>query len=220
MANSIIPFLQDLALNNNKAWFDANRPRYEHAKAELFDVVRGVVDGLAPFDPSIAGMDAKKCVFRQNRDVRFSKNKDPYKINMGAFIAKGGKNAGNAGYYMHFEPGASFIGGGVYAPQPPELKAIRNEIYFHAETFRQIISDASFVETFGEMMDEKLVNVPKGFPADFPEAELLKYKHYVVSRPFSPEFMSVDEVVSLALQTFKMMTVFNLFLNQAILNAE
>lgn len=220
MSKTIIDFLSDLSANNNKSWFDANRLRYENARNELFTLVEQVIAGLNPLDPSIGNPDPKKCVFRQHRDVRFSKDKSPFKTNMGAFIVKGGKNSQNAGYYIHFEPGQSFVGGGIYAPMPDILLAVRKEIYYHAPQFKEIIYNPAFKAGFGELMNEKLVNVPKTFPADFADADLLKYKHYAVGRPFQPEMMSLADIHEFVMETFTLMIPFNHFLNEALINRE
>ncbi len=220
MSKRIIDFLTNLSANNDKVWFDTHRNDFEVAKNELLSIVENVIIELSVFDTTIGTPEAKKCIFRQHRDVRFSKNKQPFKTNMGAFIVKGGKSSSNAGYYVHFEPGQSFVGGGIYAPQPEVLHALRTEIYFNAPTFKSIIYDDNFHKMFGELMDERLVKAPKGFPPDFGEIELLKYKHYVVSRPFNPEEMSTSDIQIFIIETFKNMIEFNQFLNQALVNKE
>ena len=220
MSKRIIDFLTDLSANNDKTWFDAHRNDFEVAKNELLSIVENVITDLSVFDSTIGTPEAKKCIFRQHRDVRFSKNKQPFKTNMGAFIVRGGKNSSNAGYYVHFEPGQSFVGGGIYAPQPEVLHAIRTEIYFNAPTFKSIVFNENFRHIFGDLMDERLVKAPKVFPADFADIELLKYKHYVVSRPFTPEKMSASDIQIFIIETFKNMVEFNQFLNQALVNKE
>lgn len=220
MKNSIISFLEALSQNNHKEWFDANRPQYLQARSELIEITTALIADIAHFDPTIGIQDAHKCIFRQNRDVRFSANKAPYKTTMSAFIAPGGKSSGNPGYYIHFEPGQSFIGGGVYAPPAPQLQAIRSEIFYHTHEFRSILGNPDFKKTFGEMMDERLIRVPKGFPADAEAADLLRYKHYVVSRDFDPNLSEIGEIVSLASSVFRKMHTFNAFLFRAIGNME
>ncbi len=220
MSKTLLTFLSDLAINNEKAWFDAHRINYEEARNELIDIVDQVIKPLTAIDPALGPLVAKKCIFRINRDVRFSKNKLPYKTNMGAYIVKGGKGSGNAGYYIHFEPGQSFVGGGFYAPMPELLRAVRSEVYFNAEEFKAIIYETQFVTMFGKLMDEKLVKMPKGFPADFPDVDLLKYKHYVVSRPFSPDLMQTSDIVSFIVETFQQMLPLMSFLNRAVENIE
>jgi len=216
----IIPFLTQLAVNNNKDWFDANRETYQEARAEIIELVSMILKEISFEHPWAAGIKPGSCLFRINRDIRFSKNKDPYKTNTGVFITPGGKSSGNAGFYLHIEPANSFIGGGVYAPQPNVLKAIRQEIYFNAESFKQIVLDPGFNKTFGELMDERLKRPPKDFPADFPDIEWLKYKHYVVSHPVEDVLLSFDKILKISLKSFKVMTPFVNFLNEAIHNSE
>ena len=125
----ILAFLNELAENNNREWFQANKPRYEEAKKEFENFVGQLIGEISKFDPQIKTVEAKNCLFRIYNDIRFAKNKAPYKTNFGASIAKGGKNGGYAGYYLHIENGASFVAGGVYMPQADKLKLIRKEIY-------------------------------------------------------------------------------------------
>jgi uncharacterized protein (TIGR02453 family) len=160
------------------------------------------------------------CLFRINRDVRFSKNKNPYKTYAGIYMAPGGRNSGNAGFYIHIEPSKSFIGGGVYGPEPNVLKAIRREIYFNAAAFKQIVLNEGFQKTFGQLMDERLKRPPKGFPADFPDMEWLKYKHFVVSHSISNEDIGFDKLLNISVKVCGQMNPFIDFLNHAILNVE
>ena len=113
-----LSFLKDLKKNNNKEWFDTNRSRYDNAKADFESFVEAVLTPLRKIDPTVADLKAKDCTFRINRDVRFSKNKAPYKSNMAMYIAKGGKKTNHAGYYFHCEPGHCFVGGGLWMPMP------------------------------------------------------------------------------------------------------
>jgi len=122
LQSSTIKFLKDLKKNNTKEWFDANKKTYESAKKDFLDLTESVLRGIAAKDKSLSHLESKKCVFRINRDVRFSKDKSPYKTNMGMSVSKGGKSAMAAGYYFHLEPGACFIGGGIYMPMPDEVK--------------------------------------------------------------------------------------------------
>jgi uncharacterized protein (TIGR02453 family) len=167
----IIPFLNELAQHNHKSWFDENRNSYQEARAELLDFVENLLKQLSKANPWMLALKPNTCLFRINRDVRFSKNKNPYKTHAGIYMAPGGRNSGNAGFYIHIEPSKSFIGGGVYGPEPNVLKAIRREIYFNAAAFKQIVLNEGFQKTFGQLMDERLKRPPKGFPADFTDME-------------------------------------------------
>ena len=138
----ILQFLADLKENNHREWFDANRQRYQKVKVQFEKFVTGLTGELALIDTSIGLLDAKNCVFRIFRDVRFSKDKQPYKTNFGAFIANGGRKSPRAGYYIHIEPGESMAGGGIYMPEAEVLKKVRNEIYFGSKDFRGLIEES------------------------------------------------------------------------------
>ncbi|MDA3942364.1 MAG: DUF2461 domain-containing protein [Bacteroidetes bacterium] len=219
MSLKIIPFLAELAQNNHKDWFDEHRNQYDTARTELVELVSEMLNALSPIEPWVSILSPSKCIFRINRDVRFSNNKEPYKTGIGVFIAPGGRSAGNAGYYLHIEPGKSFIGGGIYAPSPEVLKAIRQEIYYNAADFLSIINHPGFKEKYGEMLDERLKRPPKGFPADFDYVELLKYKHYVVSHPLVLDHYSRESMIENLMPYFAEINHFVRFLNESISNA-
>jgi uncharacterized protein (TIGR02453 family) len=217
MDKNILTFLSELSENNHKEWFESNRKRYDKVKSDVIDLAAGLIPRLAEFDPSIGLLDPRKCIFRINRDVRFSKDKSPYKTNMGIFFSRNGKSdLASAGYYLHFEPGKCFIGGGIYGPPPDVLKAIRQEIYFHPQEFRQIVDEKRFKEVFGGLGGEKLVRSPKGFPDDFREIDLLKYKHYIVGHNVDDNLLDDPGFENHIMQIFNTMKDFNGFLNRAI----
>ncbi len=217
MDKSILSFLSELSGNNHKDWFESNRKRYEKLKYDTIDLAARLIPRLAEFDPSLGLLDPRKCIFRINRDVRFSKDKSPYKTNMGIFFSRNGKSdLASAGYYLHFEPGKCFIGGGIYGPPSDVLKAIRQEIYFNPQEFRQIINEKHFKEVFGELGGEKLVRSPKGFPDDFPEIDLLKYKHYIVGHNIDDNLLNEPDFENRIMQIFSAMRDFNSFLNRAV----
>ena len=196
-------FLIDLKFNNTREWFKDNEVRYKLAK-EQFDLF---IDLLIPvvkqLDNSIDVQSSKECTFRIFRDVRFSKNKEPYKTNMGAFIAKGGRKSRFGGYYVHFEPDASFIGGGVYMPEPPVLNAIRQGIYHDPKPLYNLLNDPAFKSVYGHLMDEKLKTPPKGFDKDFEYIDLLKYKHYAVGHDVDNDYWFTNDVVEQTIEMFR-----------------
>lgn len=214
--NSILGFLSNLQKNNYKEWFDAHKDKYLVAKTEMEILIQGIIEKFSEFDPSIADQQAKKCVYRIYRDVRFSKNKDPYKNNMGGFIVPGGKKSGKAGYYLHLEPGNSFIAGGVYMPESANLKKVREEILYNIKDFKKIIESENFIKHFGEINGEKLKRPPKGFPADFKDIELLKFKSYTVFQAVSDEDVNKEGFADSVVQVFREMKDFNQFINIAI----
>lgn len=219
MTLKIIPFLASLKENNDRIWFETNKAAFDEAKNELVFLVAGLIKKIALFDPPVALLDPKKCIFRIYRDVRFSKNKEPYKTALGAFMAQGGKSGGNAGYYIHFEPDNCFIGGGIYGPEPTVLKAIRQEIYFNGSEFHAIVQQDDFVKTFGEMQEEKLKRPPKGFPSDFEYIDYLLFKHFVVGTKISIHDKGVEQIIQESSDKFAKMVDFVKFLNRAVHNS-
>lgn len=212
-------FLRQLKENNTREWFTANKKNYELARAEVEALIASTIKALNVLDPSIQAPDAKDCMFRIFKDVRFSKDKSPYKTNFGAFIAKGGRKTVNPGYYIHIEPGASMVAGGVYMPQPDVLKLLRNEVYFNSDEFEKILNAKDFVRYFKSLDDfDKLKKPPKDFPADFPKVELLKYKSYVVTSMIDDEVVLSDEFPDMILDISRAMLPLNVFLNRAIRN--
>ncbi|MCK9290688.1 MAG: DUF2461 domain-containing protein [Bacteroidales bacterium] len=219
MRNNILDFLRLLAANNNKAWFEEHRALYEKRRQELISITDAIISGIRKFDPDLGPIEAKNCLFRQYRDLRFTKNKQPYKTTMSVYIAKGGKNSLLSGYYMHLEPDNCFAGGGVYSPQAEILKAIRNEIYFNLDEWMGIVQNPEFINTFGSLTQEEMLKrPPKGFPADFKGIDQLKYKNYVATRGFNPDILTTEKLISTAVQTFKTLYPLHRFLNQAIDN--
>lgn len=140
LQQNTLTFLSNLKKNNHKDWFEKNRNHYEDAKNNFLAFVTEVIALVEKIDPSIVGLEAKKCVFRINRDVRFSKDKSPYKTNMGASISKGGKKIQCAGYYFHLEPNNTFIAGGLWMPPAEQLQKLRQEIDYNFDEFKKIIT--------------------------------------------------------------------------------
>ncbi|HMO34208.1 MAG TPA: DUF2461 domain-containing protein [Lacibacter sp.] len=218
LQQATLKFLTDLKKNNNKPWMDAHRSRYEAAKADFGQFVEQVLKGLSKKDPSVAHLAAKDCTFRINRDIRFSKNKEPYKTNMGAFINKGGKKAPMAGYYLHLEPGGSFMGGGLYMPMPDVLKKVRQEIDYNLGDFKKIISAKKFKSVYGDLSRDaefSLSRVPKGYEPDNPAAEYLKLKSFVATVELKDREVISASFLKQALTAFAALQPVIAFLNQA-----
>jgi len=213
---TLIPFLQDLAANNNREWFAANKKRYETAKKELNDFLEVLISDLAKTDSSLKDLRPKDCMFRIFRDVRFSKNKDPYKTNMGAVIAPGGRKSNKGCYYLHIDPTGSFLAGGMYMPEPDKLKLIRQEIDYNLDAFEKLIHAQSFQKLFGELNDNgRLKTTPKGYDAANPAIEYLRNKSFTVSHAFSAEEITKTNFESFCLSTFAEIRPLNEFLNRA-----
>jgi uncharacterized protein (TIGR02453 family) len=218
LPSAVFKFLKDLGKHNDKAWFDANRKTYELVKADFTQMIETLIKGIATFDEPIGELEAKKCVFRINRDVRFSKDKSPYKTNMGASFNKGGKKVMNAGYYFHCEPGRCFVAGGIWMPVPPELNKIRQEIDYNFDEWKKMTSSATFKKYFKEeaIKGESLSRPPKGYDENNPAITFLKMKSFIVSRSFTDTEFQDKNMVKEVIKTFNAMKPMIDFLNKAI----
>jgi uncharacterized protein (TIGR02453 family) len=174
-------FLKALKKNNDRDWFNEHRGEYESARDNVLDFVQELIAALASFDPALRGLSAKDCLFRIFRDTRFSRNKAPYKTNLGASINAGGKKAIGPGYYLHLEPAESFFAGGIWMPPADELKKIRQEIDYNGKDLKKILGKPSFKKAFGGLSREHaLKTAPKGYPKDHPDIELLQLNSFIV----------------------------------------
>lgn len=184
--DELISFLSNLKANNNKAWFDANRETYDTLRKKWIDFAGLLIKKIGAFDKSIAVLEPKNCIFRINKDIRFSKDKSPYKTNFGINLNPGGKKNEFMGYYLHAEPDNVFFAAGSYLPSPATLAAIRQEIDYNARDFLKIINQKSFKKSFGSLeMEDTLTRPPKGYDAQNEMIEFIKLKSFVVSKPYS-----------------------------------
>lgn len=211
-----IKFLNELSNNNNKEWFDANRKTYEACRKDFIKLVTSVIGELAKFDPELTAVDAKKCVFRINRDIRFSKDKTPYKSNFGALMGANGKKTEGTGFYIHLSPGQNFAGGGIYMPPSDTLAAIRQEIDYNPDGLKKLLTSKGFKETFVEIKGDKLKTAPKGYPKDHPNIELLRFKSFYVIKEFSEKELVADGFFEELISTYKKAFEFNKYLKEAI----
>ncbi|GAB4409180.1 MAG: DUF2461 domain-containing protein [Bacteroidia bacterium] len=211
-----LDFLSGLSQHNEKGWFDARRSQYEAARDNLIQVVDRVIEEIATFDDTLGGVVARQSLFRINRDVRFSNNKDPYKTNMGAFVSRGGRNSPFAGYYVHIEPGKSFAGGGSYMPPADVLQKIRAHIDHEGPRLREIISDPAYVAVYGTLEGEALRTAPKGYPKDHPEIDLLRMKSFVGTRTLTDAQLTSPDLVHRLAEDFRALYPLIDFLNEAI----
>ena len=207
-------YLRELRENNDREWFKTNKGRYDVLHKEHIGIVQQLIDRMAAFDPEIAGLDAKSCIYRIYRDIRFSNDKTPYKTHFGAYMTGyGGRTSPYGGYYLHIEPDNSFVSGGVWCPEPKMLKQLRRDIYNNIEEFTGILENEKFRQTFGELEGEKLQRMPDGFPKDCPYESILKQKSFVVSSLKSEEFFYSERWMDEVTDDFKMLFPFNRFLN-------
>jgi uncharacterized protein (TIGR02453 family) len=216
LQKSTLAFLEQLARNNNKPWFEKNKEAYTNAKEDFEQFVTTVLTGLSTLDPSFKQLTAKDCVMRIYRDVRFSKDKSPYKLNFGAGFSSGGKKFPGAGYYLHVEPGKCFAGGGIWQPEGAMLKAIRQEIDYGFDEFRKILAAREFKKNFAQIDGDKLVKVPMGYGEDNPAIEYLRLKSFTVSGNLSDADMTNKKAAAAVNEVFAAMKPFVDFLNRAV----
>jgi uncharacterized protein (TIGR02453 family) len=214
-----LQFLSQLKKNNNKEWFEKNRARFEDARADFEAFTTEIIRRLGKIDDTIAHLEARPSTFRQNRDVRFSKDKSPYKVNMGMYLSKGGRKGIQAGYYFHLEPGKSMVAGGLWMPMAEELKKVRQEIDYNWDEFRKILQNRKFKAVFTDLdsgSESKLSRPPKGYDPENPAIEYLKLKSVIAYRKVSDEelkFSELPKIISSDMATLKPLVD---FLNRAV----
>ena len=216
---STLTFLEKLKDNNHKAWFDENRPKYLAARTDFENFVSTIIHEMIEIDPDLKDLTPKACMYRINRDIRFSKNKTPYKINIACSLTRGGKKSIYAGYYFHLQPGEkSFAGGGLWMPASTELKKVRQEIDYCFPEFKQIINDPSFKKTYKSLEREEgqvLVNIPKGYEKDNPAGELLRLKSFFVTKQIPDKQLTSKSLSKEIVHDFKVIMPLIKFINRS-----
>lgn len=213
-------FLLELKVNNNREWFNENKDKYQTAKDNFELFVSEIISKIHSVDKSIDVQSPKDCMFRIYKDVRFSKNKEPYKTNFGCALAKGGRKSKYAGYYIHFEPDNSFVGGGIYMPTSAQYKRIRADIFDDSSLLKNILKNKSFNKLFGGIYGDSLKTAPRGYSRDFEDISLLNHKHYAVIHPLKNEDFFNDDIVDIILKVFKVQFPFNNYLNSIFIQDE
>jgi len=216
--DNLLRFLSELKVNNNREWFAENKAWYDQVRIQFEQMCKELITEISAFDESIKHVEVKECVFRIYRDTRFSHDKTPYKTHFGVYIASaGGRKSKHAGYYLHIDPVGCFIGLGVWCPEPNVLKALRQSVYDNIDELNEIRTSPEFSQYFSRFLEEdKLKNVPRGFPKDFPDAELLKLKHYLVDYPLDDAILHAPDFVSRVAGIAKCAYPFNRFLNYTV----
>jgi uncharacterized protein (TIGR02453 family) len=214
---STIDFLKKLKKNNNRDWFSKNKKLYEDARYDFEVFVFDLIQKIAEYDESISGLEPKDCMFRIYKDVRFSKDKLPYKTNFGASINKGGRKMPTAGYYVHIDPAEYFLGSGLYLPMPDKLLEVRTKISNDLKGFRKIIEQKDFKKYYGKLWSgDSLKTAPKGFDKDHPAAEYLKLKSFIAGHTVKEEKALSKNFGDYAAKVFRAVKPLNDFLNNAI----
>ncbi|HEY3388296.1 MAG TPA: DUF2461 domain-containing protein [Prolixibacteraceae bacterium] len=212
----ILDFLKGLEANNSREWFDLNRDRYDATRKIFLVVAEQLINDIRQFDDEIPVLNPKDCIFRIFRDVRFSKDKLPYKSNYGCFIARGGKKSGFAGYYLHIQPGECFLSGGIYMPPPEYLQAIRQEIYYHPKNYIDLIENKQFKSTYTLEYSDKLKTAPKGYPKDWEHLDLIKNRNYAFGHRIEEDALCAHDFMKKAIELYKIIYPLNRYLNKAV----
>jgi uncharacterized protein (TIGR02453 family) len=209
---SLLPYLTDLAANNNREWFLANRKRYDDEKAAFQAAIGYLLKEISQFE-NLAGQEIKHCSYRINRDIRFSANKAPYKNNFACSFEEGGKKSGRAGYYLHIQPGNAFLAGGAWGPEKDQLAAIRQEIDYNGKDLKKIVNNPEFIKVFSELKGDGLKTAPKGYPKDHPEIELLKKNQLFVMHNYTDDEVVAADFLDKVISHCKIMKPFAAWVN-------
>jgi len=212
---SVLEFLKVLARNNNREWFTENKKSYQESLELFRSFVGKLLAGITEFDPSLGDIVAKDAIFRIYKDVRFSKDKSPYKTHFGSWMAKGGRKSTDAGYYFHLEPDNTFMAAGVYMPPKEKLDLIRQEIVFHPEAYLEIINDPGVINNYERGgKEDRLKKGPLGFPKDFKYMDELKYRHYIFSKQYDRAEVLGDDFSGIVIDDFRGLYPLVDYLNQ------
>jgi uncharacterized protein (TIGR02453 family) len=204
----IFHFLRRLRRNNNHEWFEAHRPEYHQAKMIFEEFIQGLIFRFDAIEP-LGDLAAKDAIFRINNDLRFARNKPPYKNHFSAVLASGGRHSFQLPYYIHIMPdGGSLLAGGVHMPTSSDLQAIRSAIASDSGKIREVIEAPPFRKYFGSISGEKLKNAPRGYDIDHPEIELLRHKQFMALHPLSDEQVLSPDFADRALKVFGAMKPF------------
>ncbi len=223
LSKETLQFLDDLKANNNRDWFLDNKKRYEALKNDYKQLVSDFLDAMKPLDPALEMLEVKNCSFRINRDIRFSKDKTPYKTHLGIWLSSGAKGMNRSGYYIHIQNGGSFIAGGLYCPEANDLKKMRKEIAFFHDDLEEILEEKKFkkeFENFDRTDGNVLKNPPRGYEKEHPAIELLKLKSFECSQKFDIAAATKKDFVTTMSQKLISLKPLNNFINRALTSDE
>jgi uncharacterized protein (TIGR02453 family) len=204
----VLSFCKHLEENNDRVWFNSHRDQYKEARSIFEQYIAILIKELSQTE-SLGGITPKDCIFRLNRDLRFTKDKTPYKPYLSAYIAPGGRKSRRLGFYVHIEPGdRSMFAGGIHEPEPQQINAWRAAIDRDPQAFMAIAEDSTFRRYFGAANGEKLKTAPRGYSRDHPQLDLLRLKSVTVSRSISDSLVNSPQLVPETLETFAAMRPF------------
>lgn len=212
----ILSFLQALKQNNNREWFNLHKDEYSVLRLQFEGYVDELIQWMLPYDEELTGLQAKDCLFRIYRDIRFSYDKTPYKTHFAAYLAKGGRKSPRGGYYLHIEPGNCLLCGGVWSPEPKLLRLLRQAVFDNFEEFREIMENPAFKSLYPGLDGEKLKTVPRPFPKDSPASTYLKYKDFVVLARVPERYFFDKNWKQNVVTDFRKLIPFNRFLNYTV----
>ena len=218
-----LQFIDDLTANNNRDWFLDHKKRYEKFKEDYQNLVAAFLAAMKPLDATLELLEVKNCTFRINRDIRFSKDKTPYKNHLGIWMSSGLKGANRAGFYVHLGRKESFIAGGFYSPEADDLKKVRKEIAFFYDDLEEIVNEKSFQNLFGGLdrnENNSLKNAPKDYEKDHPAIEFLKLKNFTATHIFDIKEATKSDFVKQTVEKLIVLKPLNDFINRALLTEE
>lgn len=219
-ADIIFKFLRDIAVHNDREWFQANRNEWDDAKVEFENFMAAVIGRISIFDETVRHIRPQDCMYRIYRDIRFSSDKSPYKRHIGGYINSKGKKSAHSGYYIHLEVDNCMLCSGSLCVTGEMLKALRRSVYDNMDEYRAIVEDKAFKKYFPTIGFEHLKTAPKGYPKDYPYIDYLKCKDYSVCMPVPDHFFSEPDFLEKLDDIFKQMKRLNDFLNETIDNME
>ena len=220
-----LSFFDDLMVNNNRDWFNDNKSRWTAIRDQFVELTQALIDVMTPLDPALGNLQAKQCVYRIYRDLRFTTDKRPYKTHIACFLPVGGDRTQCVpGYYLQLgqgdyglEGGCS-LGGGIFMPSPSQLAAIRQEIFYCPDEFKAILAQKDYHRYYGNSFftSRKLSRPPKGYPADWPDIDLLKYRDYCSMHTMPKKLIGSDQFFDHVIKVWKATVPLNLFIERAL----
>ncbi len=211
----VLSFLTELADNNNKPWFDSHKEQYKEANKIFLDFAGRLISGLSKFDKSLCGLTTKDCTYRIYKDLRFTKDKTPYKTHMGVFVCPHGKKSGYSGYYFHIEPANNhfLLCTGLYLPDPKVIKSVREEIMLNGTNFDRLVRAS---DSFTLDWKDSLKRIPAGYPSDKPYSDYFKLKNFCLLKNVNMKYVLSNNLLDNLISDFQSTSEFCKTMNRAV----